>query len=77
MIKPQDSLFTMIKNIHVKDSTAHTQGQGSLQRDCWMKPARAEPGNLCSWIILASLCPWSLLSWEKGEGLVWLVNLRK
>lgn len=42
-----------------------------------MKPAGAEPGNPCSWIILASLCLWSLLSQEKGEGLVWLVTLGK
>ena len=31
VIKPQDFLFTMIKNIHVKDSTALTKGQAPLQ----------------------------------------------
>lgn len=72
----QCPLFTMIKNIHVKDSAAHTKGQGPA-RGLLDEAGRGGTGNPCSRIILASLCPWGLSSWEKGEGLVWLVNLGK
>ena len=76
VIEPQDPLFTMIKNIHVKDSTEHAKGQGPA-RGLLDEAGRGGAGNLRSRIILASLCPWGFLSWEKGEGLVWLVNLGK
>lgn len=76
VIEPQDPLFTMIKNIHVKDSTEHAKGQGPA-RGLLDEAGRGGAGNPRSRIILASLCPWGFLSWEKGEGLVWLVNLGK
>lgn len=50
VIKPQDALFTMIKNIHVKDSTAHSKGQGPA-RGLLDEAGRGGAGNPCSRII--------------------------